>query len=100
MQRTQSCLFFPCKRYKLLAATVGNMAKFPCTRPHTSSTCRPFDHFARILTPGVINYNCGGFLLFTSFFPYAFVFLQRAPPRALHAHAKNPSIPIFPVTPL
>src|SRR4051812_15835436 len=89
---------FPCERYKPLAATVGNVAKFLRTCPHTSYTRQPSDRLTRILTPGVINCNCVGFLLFTSFSSCVVFFLHQVPPRVLRAHVKNPSPLILPVT--
>src|SRR3954467_7363036 len=52
MQRTQSCPIFPLERYEQLAATVGDVAKFPRMFTNTSSTRQPSDQAARILTLG------------------------------------------------
>src|SRR3954468_10767886 len=60
MQRTQSCPIFPRERYEPLAATVGDVAKFPHMFTNTLSTQQPSDQAARILTLEMINSNCGG----------------------------------------
>src|SRR3954465_1189263 len=92
MQRTQSCPIFPRERYEPLAATVGDVAKFPRTFANTLSTRQPSDQAARILTPRMINSNRGEISTFYLILLASSSSSSRASPRALREKPrKNPS---------
>src|SRR4051812_34392953 len=99
MQRTQSCPIFPRERYEPLAATVGDVAKFPRTFANTSSTRQPSDQAARIMMLEMINSNRGGIstfylILLASYSSSSACPLELSTPNS----RKNPSLQSTPVT--
>src|SRR3954465_14175790 len=92
MQRTQSCPIFPRERYEPLAATVGDVVKFPRMFANTSSTRQPSDQAARILTPRMINSNRGEISTFYLIPLASSSSSSRVSPRALREKPReNPS---------
>src|SRR3954466_15704883 len=92
MQRTQSYPIFPHERYEPLAATAGDVAKFPCTFANTSSTWQPSDQAARILTPRMINSNRREISTFYLILLASSSSSSRVSPRALREKPRvNPS---------